>query len=141
MTGVKIYIKKEDNKMSVNEQLEKEIGTLFEALEDLEAGTEEYDKVSTSLNKLLDKYNEMTKTDYDYWDRQENRTKEYEFKEKQLEEDRKDRRVKNGLTATSIVTGLGLTVWGTLKSLKFEETGTVTTNAGREFIKKLFHMK
>lgn len=127
--------------MSVNEQLEKEIGSLFEALKDLEAGTEEYDKVSNSLNKLLDKYNEMTKNDYDYWDRQETRKIEYEFKEKQLEEDRRDHRVKNGLTLTSIATGLGLAVWGTIKSLKFEETGTVTTNAGREFIKKLFHMR
>lgn len=127
--------------MSVKEKLEKEIGGLIEALDDLEAGTEEYEKAANSLNKLLDKYNEMTKNDYDYWDRQETREKEYEFKEKQLEEDRKDHRVKNSLTLTSIVTGVGLAVWGTFKSLKFEETGSITTNAGREFIKKLFHMK
>jgi hypothetical protein len=32
-------------------------------------------------------------------------------------------------------------VWGTNKTLKFEETGTVTTNAGKKFIDRLFSKK
>lgn len=127
--------------MNVKDQLAKEIGSLIEALGDVEAGTEEYNKIANDLSKMLDKYNEMTRNDYDYWSKQEERDKDYELKEKQLEEDRKDHRIKNGLTAASIFGGFGLTIWGTLKSLKFEETGSVTTNAGREFVKKLFHMK
>lgn len=127
--------------MSVKEQLAKEIGSLIEALGELEAGTDEYNKVTNDLSKLMDKYNDMNRADYDYQSKREDRDADYELKTKQIEEDRKDRRVKNSLTAASVIGGLGLTVWGTLKSLKFEETGSVTTNAGREFIKKLFHMK
>lgn len=126
---------------TVKMQLEKEIEILFDALKDMEVGTEEHTTASTDLAKLLDKYNEMTKNDYDYWDRQETREKDHEIKTKQMEDDRKDRRVKNWLTGISIGGGFGLTIWGTLKSLKFEETGSLTTSAGREFIKKLFHLK
>lgn len=127
--------------MSVKELLEKEIKTLHEALEEMEVGTGEHTKATNDLAKLLDKYNEMIKNDYDYWDRRETREKDHEIKERQLEDDRKDRLVKNWLTGISIGGGFGLTIWGTLKSLKFEETGSLTTSAGREFIKKLFHLK
>ena len=46
------------------------------------------------------------------------------------------------ITAT-VTIGLGigsmlLNVWGTNKTLKFEETGTVTTSAGKSHINKLF---
>ena len=56
-----------------------------------------------------------------------------------LAEDRRDHNVKNCLTAVSVVGGMALTVWGTLKSLKFEETGSVTTIIGRGFVNKLLH--
>lgn len=127
--------------MDVKTQLEKEIEILFEALKDMEVGTEEHTKASNDVTKLLDKYNEMIRNDYDYWNQRETRERECEIKEKQMEDDRKDRRVKNWLTGISIGGGFGLTVWGTLKSFKFEETGSLTTSAGREFIKKLFHFK
>lgn len=127
--------------MDVKDRLAKEIESLISALGDAEAASDEYNKITNDLSKLVDKYNEMNRNDYDYWGKREDREKDYELREKQMADDRKDRKIKNGLTAASIFGGFGLTIWGTLKSLKFEETGSVTTNAGREFIKKLFHMK
>lgn len=134
--------------VDVKEQLAKEIQSLIEVLDNTAAGSDEYKKVSDDLAKLLAKYNDMNRSDLEYWDKQETRDREYEIRmrdhelrEKQLTEEQKDHRVKNGLTAASIFGGFALTIWGTLKSLKFEETGSVTTNAGREFIKKLFHLK
>ena len=58
-----------------------------------------------------------------------------------MEDDKKDRLVKNCLTGASILSGIGVTVWGALKSWKFEETGTVTSTAGRKFINNLFSKK
>ena len=55
-----------------------------------------------------------------------------------MEEEKKDRLIKNILTGAGIIIPLGVTVWGTLKTLKFEEEGTVTTLMGRGFINKLF---
>ena len=125
--------------MSVKEQLTKVIEVQMEMLKDMKPGTEEYKNASDVLAKLLDKLNEMDRNDYDYWDKCETREKEIELKLKQLAEDRRDHNVKNTLTGVSVVGGLALTVWGTLKSLKFEENGTVTTLIGRGFINKLLH--
>ena len=55
-----------------------------------------------------------------------------------MNEDRKKSIIQNIIDVGTLVTTVGLTVWGTFKTLKFEETGTVTTNAGRNFINKLF---
>ena len=55
-----------------------------------------------------------------------------------FEEEKKDRKWKNGISVAGIVVPIVVTVWGTLKTLKFEETGTVTTNAGRSFMNRLF---
>jgi hypothetical protein len=64
-----------------------------------------------------------------------------ELRQKQAEVESKDQFIKNLITIGVAVGGYVLTVWGTNKSLKFEETGTVTTNAGRGFLNKLFHWK
>ena len=123
----------------VKEQLTAVIKVQMDLLKDLKPGTEEYKIASDVLAKLLDKLNEMEKNDYDYWDKCETRNVENELKTKQLAEDRRDHNVKNCLTAVSVVGGMALTIWGTLKSLKFEETGSVTTIIGRGFVNKLLH--
>ena len=134
--------------MDPKEQLVKEIGSLITELENTTAGSDEYKKISDDLTKLLGKFNDMNRTDLEYWDKQDTREKDYEIRmkdhelrEKQLMEEKLDHRVKNGLTAASIFGGLALTIWGTVISLKFEETGSITTDPGREFIKKLFNWK
>ena len=59
----------------------------------------------------------------------------------QAEDERKDRKLKNGISVAGIVIPIVVTIWGTLKTLKFEETGTVTTIMGRGFIQKLLPKK
>ena len=58
-----------------------------------------------------------------------------------MEEEKKDRLVKNCISIGGIVLPVAVTIWGTLKSLKFEESGTVTTIMGRGFINKLLPKK
>lgn len=119
--------------MSVKALLEKEIETGFEELKGLEVGSEEYEKKINSIGKLLDKYNDMDKNENDYLEKS--------GKLEQMREEKLDHIIKNCLTGFSVVSGIILTIWGTNKSLKFEETGTVTTMAGRAFINKLFPKK
>lgn len=45
------------------------------------------------------------------------------------------------LNVLKIVVGFIIMIWGTLISLKFESTGTISSISGREFIKGLFHFK
>jgi hypothetical protein len=62
-------------------------------------------------------------------------------KEKARKDERTDRIVKNVLTGVSVVGGLALTVWGSLMSWKFEESGTITSTPGKKFMSNLFFKK
>ena len=61
--------------------------------------------------------------------------------EKQMEEDRKSRLVKNCIDVGSVVLPLAVTIWGAKASFKFEETGTITTSVGRKFMDKIISWK
>ena len=127
--------------MSIDTMLREEIQDEIAGLGKLRLGSEEYKTTVDGVTKLLDKANELKKIDADARDRAESREIEIQFKTEQMQDDKKDRIVKNILTAISIGGGFILTVWGANKSWKFEETGTVTNGPGKEFMKKLFRMK
>lgn len=121
--------------------LKKELQDEIVTLEDMDMGSNEQKIAIDGVAKLAEKFIEMEKLENDKLEKAENREIDIEMKLKQMAEDRKERIVKNAVTVGTTVVGAALTVWGTLKTLKFEETGTVTTSAGREFIKKLFSKK
>ena len=125
----------------IETMLRDELQREFENLKDMKSGAEEHKVGVDSLTKLLDRAIEMDKLEADVQEKAENREVDVGLKEKQMQEDKKDRIVKNCLTAVSLIASVGLTIWGSCKSWKFEETGTITSTAGREFMKKLFHMK
>lgn len=113
--------------MKIETLLHEEIQDEFESLKQIEIGTDEYKATVDGLAKLMDRAIEIDKFN-----------SESEDKARQMEEDNKDRMVRNSIAVASIVIPTFVTVWGTIKTLKFEEVGTVTTNAGRSFINRLF---
>lgn len=127
--------------MSIGTKLELELDKDFDRLDELEVGTNEHTEASKVLIQLLDRKIEMDKSENDRRDKEETRKIETELKRQQMEDDRKDRLIRNCLTGASIISGIGVTVWGALKSWKFEETGTITSTAGRKFIGNLFNRK
>lgn len=116
--------------MEIENLLGSEIQSEFEDLKGEELGTEKYTKKVEGLTKLVDRAIELKKIKL-----------EAEAKEQQLKEDKKDRIVKNILTAAGIIIPVGVTIWGTLVSFKFEEEGSITTIMGRGFINKLLSKK
>lgn len=122
----------------IRDSLHEEIQAEFEYLKDSDFQTEDYRSKIDGVAKLIDRAIEIEKVDADIYEKVKAREMEQELKEKQMVEDRKDRIAKNGIAIAGIIIPTGLTVWGTLKSLKFEEVGTVTTAIGRNFINKLF---
>ena len=145
--------------MDIETLLHEEIKSELETLGEMEVGTDEYKTVVDGLTKLIDRAIEMDKFNIDHEEKNSDREFEREQKLKQMEEerldrefereyklkqvndDKKDRLIKNILTGFGIVLPLTITIWGTNKSLKFEETGTVTTIMGRGFINKLLPNK
>ena len=113
--------------MNNKERLEKEIASALDLMGGMDINSEEYEKAAKHVGALMDRSIEFEKLGV-----------EQEQKQKQMKEERIDRIVKNILTGVSVVGGFILTVWGTNKTLRFEETGTITTTSGRKFASKLF---
>lgn len=125
-----------------NEQLlHDEIESEFECLKELEVGTEQYKVTVDELVKLVDRAIEIDKLNLEAEEKAKNREKDNDFKQQQMEEERKDRLIRNCISAAGIIIPSLLTIWGTLKTFKFEQEGTVTTMIGRGFINKLLPKK
>ena len=121
--------------------LHEEIQDGFDALSRMERGTEIHKTTVDEVAKLFDKAIEIEKIEIEAKEKAKAREIEASLKRAQMEEDRKDRRFKNGIAVGGIVLPLAVTIWGTFKTLKFEEEGTVTTIMGRGFINKLIPKK
>ena len=127
--------------MSIKSLVDEEIRSEIEEISKIEVGSEKHKASVDALAKLLDKSIELERLDAEAQEKYESRIAENELKMKQLKDEKRDRIVKNVLTGVSVVGGCGVTSWGTLKSLKFEENGVVTSIVGRGFIQKLLPKK
>ena len=93
-------------------------------------GTPEHKALADEFAVLMGKAIEIDRVD-----------RECEDKTAARKDERRDRLIKNIIGAAGVVLPLVVTIWGTKVSLKFEETGTVTTQMGRGFIQRLFPKK
>lgn len=116
--------------MNMETLLHKEIKSEFECLEELEAGSKEYEATVDGLAKLMDRAIEIDKLNI-----------EHDEKENLAKEERKDRWIKHGINIASIIIPTLVTIWGTKASFRFEKEGTITTIMGRGFINKLLSKK
>ena len=126
---------------NIEPMLRSEIETEFEKLKELELGSDERKARFDELTKLMDRAIEMDRVEIDCADKAAARESEQLMKQQQMEDEKKDRIVKNILSAAGIVLPILVTIWGTKVSLKFEEEGTFTTIMGRGFINKLLPKK
>lgn len=136
------------NTCSIEELLESEIREDLEGLSNLELGSEEYKATVNEVAKLIDRAVELKKVEIDAQDKAEKRQmadivqlREISLKEEQFKHDKKDKIVGYVISVAGIVIPAVLTVWGTCKTLKFDQTDTITTSMGRGFINKLLPKK
>lgn len=127
--------------MSIKSMLDDEIRSEIEEVSKIQVGTDEHKASVDALTKLLDRSIELEKLDVESQEKYESRVADHELKMKQFKDEKRDRLIKNTLTGVSVIGGFGITIWGTVKSLKFEETGVVTSIMGRGFIQKLLPKK
>ena len=127
--------------MNIENMLDEEIKDEFEGLKDVPMGEEQHKVSVEALSKLIDRSIELKKLEIERNDKRENAEFEREFKKQQVEDEKKDRKIRNYITIAGIVVPTVVTIWGTLKTFKFEETGTVTSMLGRGFINKILPKK
>ena len=133
--------------MSIDVKLEEEIGRELDAMYDMEVGSQEHTAAVRSLKELGVLVIDMRRLDMDEEDKSARRDAEErarEAEERNKSEDRKaewkHRLINYILTACSIGAPLVVVIWGTKKSFKFEEHGTISSQGGREIFKKLFSL-
>lgn len=127
--------------MRIDTQLKEEINKELGELGKMQLGSDEYRCTVDGLSKLMDKAIEIERIDVEAMDKAEARQEENDFRNKQLEDERKDRFVKNAIAVAGIVIPTAVTIWGTIKSIEFEKEGTITTIIGRGFFNKLLPKK
>ena len=110
--------------------LDAEIEEEFNEIAKLSPGSKEHIAAVESLTKLMDRKIEIEKLDIS-----EN------HEERQIKEERKSRLVKYLIDIGLGIAPLMVTIWGAKATFKFEEEGTITTTAGRQFITGLFRKK
>lgn len=121
--------------------LREEIQSELEGLNGIDLGTDEYRTTVDGITKLMDRAIEIDRLNIEVQDREDNREHEKTLRLSELKEECKDRKVRNAISIAGIVIPTVVTIWGTLKSFKFEEDGTITTIMGRGFINKLLPRK
>ena len=122
--------------MNIQTKLHEEIADKLERLSQMNPEDENYKATTDVLTRLIDRAIEMDKIDADRLEREQIRNDERVTKQESAKDEKRSRLIDKIIMASGIVIPAVLTVWGTNKSLKFEETGTVTTIMGRVFINK-----
>lgn len=127
--------------MNIETRLNDEIETVHDKLMSLEPGTEEYEKVFKEYLALNNQAIELYRIEADSEDKTAARESAQELEKQKAKGETVNRIAQAAINVAGIVLPLILTVWGTKTTLKFEEEGTVTTTAGRNFFNQLFRKK
>lgn len=123
--------------MCMEKMLDEEIKTEFEVLKNAKPGNETHKATVDSLTRLMDRAIELRKIDATAAEENTTRTIETDLKLKQMQDEKKDRLIKNIMMGTKDVAIIAVTIWGTVVSINFEREGTITTSAGRKHMNKM----
>jgi hypothetical protein len=127
--------------MEIKTILKEEITDEMSELSKLEIGSDKYKATVEGVTKLVDRVVELEKIDAERDEKLRDRNINLGIQDERLRIEKRDKIATHVLTGVSIAVTTVVTIWGTFKTLKFEETGTVTTFAGKNFINKLFSKK
>lgn len=123
--------------MEIKTLLRDELTKEIQELGKIELGTDKYKLTVDGATKLADRVIELEKIEYEAEARYQDRKSESELKLKQMEDEKKDRSIKNAISIGSVVLTVGLTVWGALKAWDFETEDTVGSPTGKSFMSRL----
>jgi hypothetical protein len=116
--------------MNFEELLDEDLVSEMRKLRTTPYDDKNYGTVADTVVKLMDRKIEIEKS-----------KNEQLFREQQVKDEKKDRLIKNIISAAGVVLPIIVTVWGVKASFEFEKEGTVTTIMGRGLISKLVPKK
>lgn len=130
----------------IKKALEDEVLTELEGLTQCEIGKEDYKNTVNGVCQLIDKINEIQKLEIEADDKiysrksaEESAKEDMNLKMVTFMEERKDKKVKNWLTAAGIgIPMLGF-IWANVYNWKKETGGTMTFSGGRAAVSNLLN--
>ena len=122
--------------MKTKDLLREEVETRLSDIKTLNVASDEYSNGVTATCKLIDKLNEMEKVENERM-KLDNEYASISVENDRVQSENSERKVKNIIAAAS----LGLTGLGMVAMFVFEERGTITTQAGRKVIDRIFRSK
>lgn len=117
--------------MSVKTKLVEEFESEMEGLSEMELGSEDHKVTANVVFGLVDRINEIEKLEIEKQEKAKERELEAELKLKQMEEDRKSRRWRDGIAIGTLVLSVGFGIWSTRGTWVFDTMATSTTTNGR----------
>ena len=99
--------------MSMEDLLRTEVEANLENMKNLELGSKEYESAVESTCKLVDRVISIDRNADDYDLKDKAREADIEVKNIQLEKDKRNQMIQNGITVCSIVVSTAVTIWGT----------------------------
>ena len=128
--------------MSIKNNLIEEFEDEMKGLRTLQLGSEEYKATVDSVTKLADRIIEIEKIEKDAKSKDVERESNDYLKMKQMEDDKKDRQVRNGIEFVKVGGGLLAACVAFVLSMKFEEDGKLfSTEGGRSALRQLLKFK
>lgn len=127
--------------MSIKHILNEEIESEISELRKMDIGSDEYETAANGVSKLLDKAIELEKLEVESKEKVNSRNAEVELKLQQMEDERKDRFVKNCVTVGTFIGGVAVYGVAFVASMNFEKEGTLTTEGGRSALRSLLKLK
>lgn len=122
--------------MNIKNLLQDELKSELEELGKMELGKEEYKVTVDGVTKLTDRLIELEKIENERYEKEVERDIETEFKNAQMNDERKHRKVGYLISIGTFVGGMIFTNAMTNKSMRFEKDDTFTSSVGREWNKK-----
>lgn len=124
----------------MEEKLLKEIQDQLDGLSHLDQKSDEFNEATKSVCSLMDRMIDIRKFESECAIKEselDNKSRELDLKEQSLSNEKKRHIIDTALKTAGFAATTTLTIWGTIKTFQFEETGSITSNVGRKFIDKL----
>lgn len=122
--------------MSVQTTLYDEALREFEEVTKFDLGSEQHTKTVQAANSIVDRLNELDKTENEKR-RLDIEEKKLEIEEAKLKSDKQDHLIRDVITVTLNLIFVGVTIWANVDSKRFEQGYTHTTEAGRSSTRSL----
>lgn len=126
---------------SIEYLLNEEIVNEIKGLSKLEIGGKPYENTIDGVSSLCNNLIELKKLENEKDLKNKQREMETYLKSEEIESENKDRKMRNCIAVASIIIPLAVGSFWSYKSLRFEESGTITSSVGKNMINGLTKFK